>query len=322
MKTPRPAIILACSFVAAACFASAQVEAPAPALHDHERRLPGLRERLIALHPDEPVTYFELAEEIAAELNTPAGRKLARELCVLAHEADRRHVRPRGLAPSVYLALAHYADSRVQRLAMEALVEPSRVAGSGRLAGSDEATAVREIDLADAVAALRAGSTRELKETLKDPASQDALIEAAARDPILARVIEMSARDLSCLSCRNRRVVQGAAEPAEHEGSKQIVLCPICRGNPGPGWLAPEIAATLAFESHMVGADHIEWSGAVWLDRGEPLLDPSPEDLCETFGVSPSSFFWHPDENSEDPLAGRWTNTSYKEFLRRVRQPG
>src|SRR5690606_40590935 len=49
--------------------------------------------QLEALQPQEPMRYFELAEEIADAATTPAERQLAQHLCALAGLLDRDRLR-------------------------------------------------------------------------------------------------------------------------------------------------------------------------------------------------------------------------------------
>ncbi|MBL8746848.1 MAG: hypothetical protein JNK58_10890 [Phycisphaerae bacterium] len=261
--------------------------------------VPNLRARLAALDGSDPLPYFLLAEEVASEMRDHKGLALARTLFVLAHEIDRASPHPEGLARSVYLALASIAENEDERDWLLAL------AGSPPPTIADQANTATLIT--DALSAARAGDGRSAAQLLDDPSAAAALDRLRRSDPIALDLL-LSARDKpSCPICANRRLIKSKApHPAEGREDPDLV-CPECRGNPGPRLTADQYTATIAASSMLLGARHETWSAQAWLDRGAPLRDPTPSELAPYFEVDPQALRWQPELESSNPADGTWT---------------
>jgi len=254
-------------------------------------RVAGLRERLSALTPANPGAYFDLAEEVAAEIRDPAGRRLAQELFILAFEAARAHsptARARGvLGPSVCLALADLAADEQERrwlLVSARLLAEAAGTRDPELPESPQ-NAPGADALAAAIALLRAGESAQARDLLKrDDVKQ--LVESVV--PILGaarRLIEDANLLGGCPACRNRRTGRGP-------GDSEQGPCHQCGGNPGAALNSAEFIASLRVEGMLVGAAPASWSADLLLNGGRSLDELGPDALAQRYGVNPMAFFW------------------------------
>lgn len=271
-------------------------------------RVPGLGEKLSALSPAEPMAYFLLGEEVLVEARSEADLALARTLLVLAHEADRRTDRPRGLSRSVYLALASIARDENERRWLRALAEES-VRGPivPRQGVGEEEVRPEALALAEAIGHWRAGDSRAARESLRAEGVSRLIERVSASVSGASEVLIRLEQDVSCSGCRNRGIVRSPGGRAG-AGDEAYMLCPLCRGNPGPRLSAGEFASSLAAESVLVRSRHGLWSAQVWLDGGRPLREPDADALAATFGVSPEKSVWRPRAGAAGALDGEWVS--------------
>ncbi|MBL0927773.1 MAG: hypothetical protein IBJ11_08990 [Phycisphaerales bacterium] len=295
-------------------FCAASVAQPAPQDGGPSRALPrsgvaALGERLAALRPSEPMGYFNLAEEVAYEYTAEPPRRLARTLYILAFETDRRLRETAAapshpaLGPSAALALADLSPDADERRWLRSL---AHAMGGPADTPPPPATSQAPRDLALALNRFRAGDARGVREQLlrqgRPGAGRDLLLAsglpAADVDELIAE-IAASAPGAACPRCRNERFVRGKPGDAE-----AIELCPVCKGNPGPGLRADRLASTLRAEGLLIGLRPQSWAAQTFLDGGRPLRDADPDDLAAAFGVDPLATVWKPG-------AGDWTTGSW-----------
>ncbi|MDX2114950.1 MAG: hypothetical protein SFZ24_04915 [Planctomycetota bacterium] len=328
-----PALAFACLLAAqdpapSAPAPAAQRDAPAPAAappapSGPNVAVPDLVERLLALRPADPQAYFDLGEEVAFEIRTERGRRLARTLFVLAAELDRADRTPRGLLPSACLALASIADSEDERRWLRAL---AAVESGARLSPEDRrppAPSDASFKLALAVAHARAQEGREARQLVDEPDVARLIAQmGASLDPVRF-MFEHAAAEPACPNCRNRRTVRTVSADDGALTQENFVLCVVCRGNPGMRLSEAQFARSLAIELDLLAARPRGWSSAVLIGRDSPFSDPDPGELASTYGVDPSAPCWHPaDEAAPEPLDGKWETFSMKALEGRRRGAG
>jgi len=253
-------------------------------------------ERLTALDPSDPESYFLLGEEVADQADHLAETNLAQRLFVLAFELDRRRGAESSLGASVCMALAS-----IERL-------EERAAWLRALAGAlDERYAAtdwnveRDIRIDDETGLLAAevlGLTRA-GEGIKAQNILDRHPEVLELLSHYERLLGLSAagggirqlrdaiRFWPCPECKNNRVL-----PRMGTDPLQYRLCYTCLGNPGPQLTLPELIAQLRFESRLLQGVQRSWAAQVAVDYGAPLRDPDPSDLAPTLEVDPSRPYW------------------------------
>lgn len=258
--------------------------------------VPRLVERLERLTPDDPMAYFLLGEEVAAESVDRASRDLARTLLVLALHLDRAGGGTNNLTPSACLALAGLTPRESERRWLVAIARASdRRAGesSARRRGVGPAP-VNELvafELATAFGLIRAGEGRRAEQLLNKPAVADLLTayENVLNDEGIIggaqRLRRWAGEWTTCPECRNRRFV------TRGEGGRAR-LCPTCGGSPGPKLTDAELLVQLRMESALLRGIHRLWSAQYLADAGEPLRDPDPAELAATYGVDTSRTTW------------------------------
>lgn len=299
------------AFIILTAFSAAQPTDVPIAPSAAELRVPLLSEKLLDLAPDDPMSYFLLAEEIASEVTTDDGRRFARTLFVLAHEIDRASAQPLGLSSSVYLALASLSDRAPEQEWLLALG-----AGTAASAGThalptktDEPLSESSLLLADIITHARAQEGREVKENLRKEGVPQRLASAGPAAALVKRILESAQNEPACPGCHGKRLIRSTA-PKEGGGIEEtFTLCTVCRGNPGLRLNAAQFAATLAFQSELVNARHDSWAAQVMLDRGSPQRDPDPAELATYYGVNRGEVYWVPRAGASDPLQGAWSST-------------
>jgi hypothetical protein len=271
----------------------------------------GLAARLSALRPESPMAYFELAEEVGADMDSPQGRRLARELFVLAYELDRSSQRPAGLGRSVCLALAPLAESIEERRWLGVLARISGGETGSPALGERGAEPLADdpkiaAQAASVIEYARAGEGREAAELASRPVVARALERVR---PLLGKaeglIADARARP-SCPICHNRRLARGQNDP---QGAEQ--LCEVCRGNPGPALSDSAFLGTLRAEAALVGAVCETWSGQAQVDQARAFREPDLSELAAFYGVDPAKPLWSPapgpDRRADE---GRWTDTA------------
>lgn len=241
--------------------------------------------RMEALLPNDPMSYFELAEEVGVEWPDDAGRQLARELFVLAYEIDRR-VEGR-LGASVCLALADIApddDERRRLLALASMFRARAVDIAGR-SGAGGAIAAREaaFSLATALGWYRSGDYARAAGILARPEVGGLLAAYGGAIGGADRVLLEIRTRPSCRQCRNQRVVRDTLNPNATER-----LCPTCNGLPGPRLTPEQFLMHLRLESMLLSEGAPSWSAQLIADQGAPLRVVDPEGLARRYGVDPA----------------------------------
>lgn len=270
--------------------------------------------RLAGLSPREPVGYFELAEEVAAEDRTMSGRLLARRLYVLAAHLPKAAAaspapEPRGaaepapdwLAASACLGLAAIADTEQDRrwlIAMAGTLSPeSDGSPRGRPtdAGSHDAAALQ---LATALGHVRSGDGRKAMKILNTPAvaallsRYEGLLNPGGMAGGADRVRSLAERHVPCPQCRNRRTVKDA------DGVK---LCPTCRGRPGPNLTVPELLGQLRLESLLLNGIQRSWAAQTVADGGAPMRELDIGVLLDVYDVDVRRTVWKDGQWVEPP---------------------
>ncbi|MCA9310800.1 MAG: hypothetical protein KDA21_06315 [Phycisphaerales bacterium] len=288
MSSTRRTLIM---MIAAATLSLAPARASAPEINPWAGVV-NLDERLAALSPDNPIAYFELAEEVAYEMPDVGGRRLARHLYVLAFEADRNAPRPLGLGRSVCIALADMStqpDERRWLFALAAVLGDTTTSVNWDPQIRDATSTETAMALAEALGYFRAMDYRKAHRLLiRDDV--EALFNQYDHVVEQGRDINFMTTDaIGCPECRNSRVVRSG-------GTREnpYRLCATCGGNPGPRLSGDEFLAQLRLESVLLNANHHSWSAQVTVDGGEPLRDVEPDELAASFSVDPTRFYWHP----------------------------
>jgi hypothetical protein len=213
------------------------------------------RDRLQNLVPSQPLTYFELAEEIADAGTSPEEHRLAQQLFGLAGALD-----PKRLGRSACLALADLEENSTQKqrlLAMASLLGEARIP---RRASSTPAAAnaVDRASLAfcEALGRYRKGQGAQALASLHKPGVE----------PLLARYGEL---------------LPGGAARFEEQ-------CKSLRPQNRPALGPEELARQLRLEAALLAGDDRSWSGELLLNGSEPLIEVDPDRLEELLSVDPS----------------------------------
>ncbi len=243
-------------------------------------RIPALRERLTALDASDAMAYFELAEEVASETGSPQDRDLARHLYAVAYDLERQtRARPEVLAGACLgLASMEVSDEGSAWLyAVAGLVDPRATRGAG--AGVTTLAVAPEAALAaaNALGLARSGEGRRAGRMYEDPAVHQVferygrLLGGSGGLSGLNR-FERALRDWPDLECGGSRVITRRGE-----NGVETLLCPTCRGNPGPPMTEAEFLNQLRFESRLLRGIHQSWGAQIAADGGAALLDPDPD---------------------------------------------
>ncbi len=259
-----------------------------------------IEERLSRLNPDDPMAYFELAEEIAYESPDPQGLDLARRLFVLASELDRARNPQAPLAASACLALAELSTSADERRWLLAIARSLRERSDP--ASSAAGPEPPALDVASPAAALaealdrwRAGDHRRAQGLLERPDVADLLNQHGSVLTGGAPGIMNEFRPtLACRECRNQRIVR-----SDHDPAHPMRLCYTCGGNPGPRLTDQILVEHLRLESMLLSGAQRSWAAQLVVDRGEPLRDADPGELAPWFNIDPRKSIW---------LNGEWVS--------------
>ncbi len=248
-------------------------------------------ERLARLSPDRPVEYYLLAEEVANEADERADIELARRLYVLAFALGDQAESPPWLRASSCVALASLERDAARRrwLYAVAAILDERYAGVAKDT-KPLAEFSRELRLAFAeyLGLVRAGRGVLARAQLERPGMEellDAVGEAVLglqNAPSLAR-IRGEAGVWPCKQCGNARSVPDPSDP-----DTRRILCPNCRGNPGPLLSDEDRLGYVALEAIALRADGRTWSAEHAMLRTGPLLDPDPDRVPEVYQIDTS----------------------------------
>ena len=245
-------------------------------------------DRLVALDPSQPTDYFELGEELADIAQTPEMVDLARRLLILSFELSEADPAASWIRPSACIALAHLerAEGRDRWLrALATRLDTRYGTRSWDRTGEPEANAQVRLQLAEFVGLVRSGDGPLAKQRLDSPGVtaladeyRDLVIGGLA--PVSIARLRTEAEVWPCPECGNSRSV---VDPNDRQTGR--ILCPTCRGNPGPVLAPAELAGSVAFEAVVLRADAQTWSAETAIGRVGPLRDPDPAELPVFYGI-------------------------------------
>jgi hypothetical protein len=265
--------------------------APGPA------RLADLQARLEGLAPGNPEAYFLLAEEVAQEAIEPEGVALARQLLLSAYHLESRAAGPRGdLLASICLLAAELerVDATAAWLrALAGALDPRHAAIDWNVSAAPAVTGEAALGAVHAISLTLAGEGVQAAELLQRPDVRavlrryEALLSVTGLPGGLAR-LERYARLWPCRECRNTRSTTRVGPDGP-----ETVLCPTCRGNPGPQLAEEEYLALLRFQARLLDGIHESWSAQIITSAGAPLLDPDPGEfvraMSQRYGIDPAA---------------------------------
>ena len=209
-------------------------------------------DRVEALDPDDPMAYFELAEEIADASADDPRRELARHLFALSGV-----LAPQRLGRSACLALADLdADQHGKRrlLALASLLDERAggliVGPAGETAYYDRASVVA---VTNAMSFYRTGNGAKAVSALRTPSAKQIL---DTYDSIFRGGSERFIEDC--------RLYRGSRRPVIAEQDRMLML---------------------RFEAALLAGDDRSWSGELLLNGGRPLIEVDPDRLESSFGV-------------------------------------
>ncbi len=210
-------------------------------------------DRVETLDPDDPMAYFELAEEIADASADGARRDLARHLFALSGVLS-----PQRLGRSACLALADLDEdehSKRRLLALAALLDER---AGGLIVGPAGETAYYDrpsvLAVTDALSFYRTGNGAKAVSALRTPSAKQIL---DTYDSIF------------------------------RGGSKRFIEdCRLYRGSRRPVIADPDRVLLLRFEAALLAGDDRSWSGELLLNGGRPLIEVDPDRLESSFGVN------------------------------------
>ena len=253
---------------------------------------PAITQRLRELRPDDPMAYFELAEDVAAREQHADGRRLARGLFVLAYELDRNSAAPIGLGTSVCLALATLADSTGEA---QWLLEvgraldrsPGPIMLPGLLSSTPGADAGARLFLAQAIGQGRDDEGKSTKAIISRAEVKPLVPATIAALGSAGRTLEVGETRPHCPGCAGRRFNRVTGE-----GASGLQPCPVCLGNPGLRLSAEQLLLSLSVEAALLDAEHHFWGAQLLADGGSPLREPDPSELARAYGVDPRRPYW------------------------------
>lgn len=271
-------------------------------------RVPRLRERLEALDASDAMEYIRLAEEVASETGSPEDRDMARHLYAVAYDLERTtRARPEVMAGACLgLASLETSDEGSAWLyAVAGLVDPRATRGAG--AGVTTIAVAPDVALAaaNALGLARSGEGRRAGRIYEEPAVRQvferygSLLGGSGGLSGLSR-FERALRDWPDLECGGSRVITRRGEDGV-----QTLICPTCRGNPGPPMSETEYLNHLRFESRLLRGIHQSWGAQIAADGGAPLLDPDPDRVPELllarYGVDTTKRLWQDGQWAQKP---------------------
>lgn len=302
--------------VAALSFGAATTQSQGVLREPLEGGVPDLAVRLAELRPDDPMAYFELAEELAyLSVLAPAQRQtsldMATHLFVLAYELDRRLDQPKGLGTSVCLALADIArpDDRDWLLALAASFGSEASLGLRVQLGGHDAEDEAMLDTAEAISRYRAVERRPLAAIMRRIDVRQQMLAAGVRTDDADWMMQKLQDGLNkphCPECRNQRLVRLGTPSQEIEQR----LCSTCFGNPEPDppLSRDELKRTLAIEAMLLRSRSRTWSAQHAVSGWKPVADLDPAGLAVKYGVDSDAPFWHSHGGSA--FLGTWRTRS------------
>ena len=279
----------------------------------------GFCARAAALSPDAPMAYFELAEEVAYELQTAQGRRLAMELLVIADALDRASDAPVPLGRSVCLALADLSTDSAERTWLIAMARAQMPAGEdrggvavvmGASTDADRATRARavRVELAMALARFRATDTRPLRQMLDSGDAARALTEAGIPQADAAELIRLVNGRIAELRRIRSTDSDGRVVRSLVDGVTTYALDERTGGHPGPMLAEHELLLVVGAEARLLDAEPDAWAADLEVTRGQPVRDINPASLAAYFGVETDRVWFVPSPQApDDPAAGTWS---------------
>jgi len=294
---------------------SAVVERESPEQREMEAGVLNLNGRLATLNPENPMAYFELAEELSyLSVVMPHQRqtalRMAEQLYVLSFELERARSPQPELGASVCFALADLATplERDWLLALAASFgtlrhDEPRLTSDERI--TDDHT---RSDAAEALGRFRAVERRPLSAILRRVDVRREMIDSGVTVSDADWAMDKLRRGLDrpyCPECRNQRIVRTGTSDQTIEHS----LCTACFGNPEPDppLSREELVRMLAIEAKLLGANPETWSAQDVVGGSRPIPDLDPSGLAERYGVDPDRPYWVSDGSAA--LVGRWSKT-------------
>ena len=210
-------------------------------------------DRVETLDPDDPMAYFELAEEIADASADGPRRELARHLFALSGV-----LAPQRLGRSACLALADLdgdEHSKRRLLALAALLDER---AGGLIVGPVGEAAYHDrgsiLAVADALSFYRTGNGAKAVSALRTPSAKQILDTYDS-------------------------IFRGGSE-------RFIEDCRLYRGSRRPVLAEPDRMLLLRFEAALLAGEDRSWSGELLLHGGRPLIEVDPDRLESSFGVN------------------------------------
>ncbi len=222
--------------------------------------------RLEELRPQDPMAYFELAEEIADAAEDNTQRLLAKRLFGLAGVLD-----PEQLGRSACLALADLEEDEQERRRLMAL-----------------ATLFGDEGIASGV-----GTSRTNLVAGHSPSAVLSLCEAfshyrkGAGSRALTALREYGAADLMA---EVEFLLRGGM-------NRFIEDCRLYRGRLRPSLSESDLDRVLHLEIALLAGDERPWTSELLLSQGRPLVEVDPDRLGETLGIDASYSLYR---------SGRW----------------
>lgn len=217
--------------------------------------------RLESLHPDNPMDYFNLGEEVADQVQNEKERELARRLFALAGVLDT----PR-LGRSACLALAAIEkENHIKRrlLAMASLLSSTGGGGGsgsglgllsrGDVGGFSESTA---ITITEAFSYYRRGLGSRALSQLRKPGAEEML-----------KTLDHLLRGGSARFLEDCKLYNGQVKPTLTEFN---------------------LVKMLTVELAILSGSERSWASELLLSRGQPLIEIESDRLDQVLGVDPS----------------------------------
>ncbi len=270
--------------------------------------VPDLSERLAALSPDDPMAYFELAEEIAFEMPMGVSMELARRLFVLSSALDARSASPIGLTPSVCIALAELSIDSEERRWLRAMAESlQRSDGQPMWSVRADVSATDDTpeEFAKSMGMFRGGDGGGLRSMLRR-VSAETLLRDAGMDQESALGVAQELERLAPLMRPKGVGRDGRVIRIVRDGQQIVEIDPETGGNPGPDLPADSFIDHLRGEVLLLGGEPSSWSAQLLLDRGRPFRDLDPDELSAHFGVDLTKTIWREGSDAADWTGGQW----------------
>lgn len=267
-----------------------------------------LDDRLARLSPDDPMTYFDLAEELAYERPQGVTRELAQRLFVLSAAIDAGSSEPLGLTPSVCIALAELSTDAEERRWLKALGEATNGVDRRplwRLRPEVQQTDDTPEQFAKAMGLFRSGDGAMMRSMLRR-VDGEALLRDAGMEPDSAIAVSDEIERLTPLMRPSGPGRDGRVVRTVRSGQQFVEIDPETGGNPGPDLSSTSYFNHLRAEVMLLGGKPETWSAQLVLERGRPFRDLDPDELSKHFGVDVRRKIWRKGGSDSDWTGGSW----------------